>query len=181
MSNESLNLSMPAEVVTVKNPTGAVLEIDIDNASSGYKVIFPVTNAAGSLSNNGSGTLSWSAATPADSNFMISSSQISVTSATAVTVAYFAWDQSLYTSFPAGVCTFWAANMATGIGNRGITVDIHDGTGVIGSGIIPAGTADGIQTFSITNPTSDKRLSIRVTKSAAAGTDPDIFGIQLKF
>jgi hypothetical protein len=72
---------------------------------------------------------------------------------------------------------YWAASMT----NRGLTVTVHDGGAAIGTQTLASGTPDGIQTFTCTKPTANKRLELRVNKDTANGISPNIFGLQLEF
>lgn len=123
------------------------------------------------------GTLKWSSVTFRD--FVIQSNQITVNSNSPVDIAFFAWDQAEYGSMNEGIVIYYLAN----ISSRSVTLTVynHSTASSIGSHTIAAGSGDGIQKLSITNPTADARLSFRVNKSIVGGVNPQIYGIQLKF
>lgn len=119
----------------------------------------------------------WTSATDSSAHFVLHADKITVNETSLTSCAYFAWDQSTYGSFHSGTCIFWAENLSTG----GFTAEIYDGTSVIGTITVSSGAANGIKTFTFTNPTVNKMLDFRVKKDSSSGEDPYIYGIQLKF
>lgn len=130
------------------------------------------------LRTNGSGVTTWVDPPSARISYKWLNSQLRVTVATPRAVAYHAWDNSEYDDLGSTMrVVFWAESMS----DRSLTVAIHDGTLIIGTITIPAGTGNGIQSFTATRPSSDVRLELRVNKNANGGTSPRIYGLQLEF
>lgn len=112
-------------------------------------------------------------------SFSLVSAQIAVTNTAAQGVAYFAWIDSLYGSATNRQVIFYA-NVT---GNRGLDVDLFDGTTALGGGItIASGQGSpAIYTFAFTDPGVDARLVLRVFKTGGGGGDiPNIFGVQIQ-
>jgi hypothetical protein len=130
------------------------------------------------LRTNGSGVTTWISPPAARVSYKWLNSQVAVTSTTATAVAYHAWANTAYADLGTTMTViFWAQ----GLTNRDLTVTVHDGASSLGTTTVTSGSPAGIYTFTCTKPTSDKRLELRVNKSAAGGTSPDIFGLQLEF
>jgi hypothetical protein len=130
------------------------------------------------LRTDGAGVTTWISPPAARVSYKWLNSQIIVTSTTATTIAYHAWANANYTDLGATMTViYWAASMT----NRGLTVTVHDGGAAIGTQTLASGTPDGIQTFTCTKPTANKRLELRVNKDTANGISPNIFGLQLEF
>lgn len=94
-----------------------------------------------------------------------------------VTIAYFAWDHSRYSSYTSGALIY-----EVDIGNRNLDIRVRNttaGVDVIASTGI---SADGFYTITgLTNPTADARLEFQVRKSSAGGSSPKIYGVQLEW
>lgn len=130
------------------------------------------------LSTNGSGVTSWISPPAARVSYKWLNSQVSVTSTVATTVAYHAWANTAYADLGSTMTViFWGE----GFTNRDLVITVHDGSSSIGTTTITSGSADGIKSFTCTKPSSDKRLELRVNKSAAGGVSPSIYGLQLEF
>lgn len=130
------------------------------------------------LRTDGNGVTTWVDPPSARISYKWLNLQVKVTVPTPRAVAYHAWDNSEYTDLGNTMrVVFWAEDLT----NRSLTVAVHDGTSTIGTITVPSGTADGIQTFTVTKPTNDVRLELRVNKNAGGGTSPRIYGAQLEF
>lgn len=130
------------------------------------------------LRTDGAGVTTWVSPPAARVSYKWLNSQVSVTSTVATIVAYHAWANSTYSDLGTTMrVVMWAAGMT----NRDLVVTVHDGGASIGTTTVASGSANGIYTFTCTKPTSDKRLELRVNKSAAGGISPSIFGLQLEF
>lgn len=175
----------PAELRLFENTgTGSnYVGLDVPDVTTSYTLSLPAavgtTQQVLRLADN-SGNLEFAtiAAATGRIGYTIWAGQLTVTSASSTTFANFAWDQSQYSAYNAGTVIFWQNGTPS---NRTLTVDVFDGSSVIGSIVVPISTAAGIQTFTITNPVADVRLQFRTNKSAAAGSNIDIFGIQMEF
>ena len=157
------------------------VSIDVPDVTASYTLTLPP--AAGTTAQvlraaDNSGNLEFATVSTSDTvSYVLQSNQVSVSSTTATPVAYFAWDNSQYSSYNAGTVIFWHED----VDDRNLTVALHDGTSDVGTTTINSPQADGIATFSITNPSSDVRLALRVSKSANGGTNPTIYGVQIEF
>jgi hypothetical protein len=157
------------------------VSIDVPDVTTSYTLTLPP--AAGTTAQvlraaDNSGNLEFATVSTSDTvSYVLQSNQITASSATATSVAYFAWDNSQYSSYNAGTVIFWHED----VDDRNLTVALHDGTSNVGTTTINSPQADGIATFSITNPSSDVRLALRVSKSANGGTSPTIYGVQIEF
>lgn len=176
------NSATPATLSLFEDTDNGTNSISIDVPSSvtaDYTLTLPATlGTTGqilSLADN-AGNLQFSSAMFSNS-YMIQPNNVMANSTTAGVFAYFAWDNSQYTSYNNGTVIFWYADVT----DRNLIVDVFDGSSTIGTTTIVAPAVDGIATFSITNPVSDVRLQFRASKSAAAGVNPNIFGTQLEF
>ena len=108
--------------------------------------------------------------------YQIESIQIDGTTTSNVEAAYFAWDQSEYSTYSNGVVRLWAE-----IADRNLSVYLYDNTGSASLGGIATISATGISTFTITEPSVDSSLVVLVRKSANGGTNPEIRGISIDF
>jgi hypothetical protein len=111
-------------------------------------------------------------------SFELISAQIAVSATAYTTVGYFPWRATTYNPSSSTTTTL-IAWIDTGA-NRNTDLQIFDGTSQIGIISVTAGTAAGIFTGSVTSPTTDVRLEVRVRKSAAGGTNPNIYGVNFE-
>lgn len=107
-------------------------------------------------------------------SFEVVSAQINANGTGYTTIGYFPWRAATYTATTVTMIA-WIDVGA----NRNVDLQVWDGSSQIGIISVTAATAAGIFTGSITPPGSDKRLEFRVRKSAAGGTNPRIYGINL--
>lgn len=165
------NTANGTDYVGLKAPTSLAspwtLTLPTSAGSSGYV-----------LQTDGTGITSWVASAASRVSYSLLTAQVNVNSTSPTIVAYHPWDNSEYSGLGSTVtCIFWH----TDVSNRDLTVTLHDGTSSIGTVTVSSPAADGIATFSVTKPTADKRLELRVSKSATGGTSPQIFGVNLEF
>lgn len=108
-------------------------------------------------------------------SFNIESNKVRVNLDTAQLMSVFTWDQSQYSSFVLGVCTFYAE-----INVYEITVSLDDPlTGNLGS-ITTAGT--GIYTLNFTLPVADTFIEIYVNREAGEDTNQSMInGMSFNF
>lgn len=154
--------------------------IDVPNVTASYTITLPVAvGSAGQVLRcaDGAGNLEFATPSASALTFSITSLQVTASSAAVTTFAYFAYDASTYGGFTTYKLIFWAANMT----NRGLTVSATDGTNTDTTTIV-SGTADGIQTLTLTNlsKVTNNRWVIRANKTAGAGVSPNIYGLQLQ-
>lgn len=176
--------SAAAQLRLLDNSGGEYVGLTVPSSVASYSLKLP-----GSVGSNGqtltltdgSGTLGW--VTPTTStrlSYSIMPLQVTANQTVATTFAYFAWDNSTYGAGGVGVATINVIAWINVGPNRDLTFDVYDGSGVIGTTTITAGTAAGPQSFSVTVPTSNKNLSFRASKNTPGGTSPNIFGIQME-
>lgn len=135
-------------------------------------------NSGQLLRTDGSGVLTWVDAPSARVSYRWLSDKLNVNITSPTIVAYHAWSNSNYTDLGSVMrIIFWAESL----NNRSLTVTVHNGTSSIGTITVPSGTANGIQSFVCTKPSSDVRLELRVNKSGSGGTSPEIYGLQMEF
>lgn len=160
------------------NGTNQVVVQSPASLSADWTMTLPTSGGSSGflLSTNGSGVTSWVSPPAARVSYKWLNSQVSVTSTVATIVAYHAWLNSAYTDLGN---TMTVVFYADGLTNRDLTVTVHDGTSAIGTTTVT--TTGGAFSFTCTKPTSDKRLELRVNKSAAGGINPSIYGLQLEF
>ncbi len=94
---------------------------------------------------------------------------------TYTTIGYFPFQVSTYNpgSITTGVLIAWVVVGA----NRNLDIQVFDGTSQIGIISVTAGTAAGVFTGAVTTPTTNVLLEFRIRKSAAGGTNPQVFGL----
>jgi len=103
--------------------------------------------------------------------------EISATTTTWTTMAYFAWDDSRYSAYSNGAIVFWA--QIGGAKTLGVRV-IDSSSTVLGS--LTGINSSGIYNISLpTLPTADDYLRIEVSRSAGGGTNPRMYSTQFEF
>lgn len=148
--------------------------------AANYTLTLPVDdgNAGQILQTDGNGVLSWVNTPSARVSYRWLSDKLNVNITSPTIVAYHAWANSNYSDLGTVMrIIFWAERL----NNRSLTVTVHNGTSSIGTITVPSGTANGIQSFLCTKPSSDVRLELRVNKSGSGGTSPEIYGLQMEF
>ncbi len=119
---------------------------------------------------NGAGTINITNV----NNMAVISTSVTANNTAATTGGYFAWQNSIYSTYTTATVIFWVVQT-----NRNVTVGIFDGTTTLGSATI-IGAFTGIGTFTFTLPVVDSRLEIQFNKSAAAGANPVVYGVTIK-
>ncbi len=163
---------------------GEYIGITVPSAVTTYTLTLP--SAVGSSGQtlqltDGAGTLGWvTPTTGAKLSYSITSLQVTATSTVAQAFAYFCWDDSTYGAGGDNIATITVITWINVGANRNLILDVFDGTSVIGTITVTAGTAAGPQTFTVTPPTSDVLLTFRARKNTSGGTSPNIFGIQME-
>ena len=91
----------------------------------------------------------------------------------------FVWDGSAYGGFTLRECRYYHSGTG-GVGAKQATVDVYDGSVVIGTDTIPVSTAAGVRVFTFTPAPigSDFRLEVRTTRIPGTGINVRIHGIQ---
>lgn len=173
----------PAEIRLLDNTGGEYVGLDVPGTvTASYTLTFPAavgtTGQVLRLADN-SGNLQFASVTSHIEYDITSQNYVANSTNPANSVfAYFAWDNSQYGSGGYNITSilmiFWYQTSS----NRNLTLDAYDGTSVIGTITVPAATATGIQTFSVTPPTSDVLISFRAYKTSGGGQNPQIFGLQ---
>ncbi len=150
----------------------------INTGSNQYTLATTRGSSDQMLTTNGSGGTSWKRATEVGSNFAIISSSVNVNTTSTATIAYFCFDNSMYSGFqPTSVCTFWIDAPAT----AAIYVDVFDGTSVLGSITVPTTSGAGAYKFDFTKPSSDKLLETRSRLLSSNISGTPIYSLQYKF
>lgn len=90
-----------------------------------------------------------------------------------IPMAYFPWRNAEFSTYTSGHIIFRAV-----IVDREAIVRFYDATGAASLGTTTT-TGSGVYSFNVSNPGVDSGLQFEVQKSAAAGTDPQIFGVIL--
>lgn len=108
--------------------------------------------------------------------FQVVSAQVNVNGTGYITIGNFPWRSALYN--PVTTATFLAYIDAGA--DRNVDLQIFDGTSQLGIISVAALTAAGTFAATFTAPVSDARLQVRCRKSAAGGTNPQIFGINFE-
>lgn len=151
--------------------------IDVPNVTTSYTLTMPpaigTTNQILRLA-DGSGNLEFATVTSAASTFnWFLPFQIVVDKTVYTTVAYMAWNDTVYTAFSAGRMIWEVANTT----NRDVDIRIRDLTAGANVVEVTGVTADAFRNDgTFTNPSANARLALQVRKSANGGTNPSIFG-----
>ena len=150
--------------------------------STSFTLILPngVGTAGQALTTDGNNpaALSWSTVSSDTILVTLATVQITANSTTATEVSQFAWNASTFGGFTTNTVGFWYQNVT----NRNLTVQMFDVTNAasLGTTTIASPAANGIATFTFSDPVGNARIAIRVSKSAAGGTNPNIFGIYMR-
>lgn len=150
--------------------------------STSFTLILPngVGSAGQALTTDGNNpaALSWTSVATAVSEFTLATVQITANSTTATQVAQFAWNAATFGGFTTNTVVFWYESVT----NRNLIVEMFDVTNAasLGSTTIVAPAANGIGSFTFSDPVGNARIAIRVSKNAGAGTNPNIFGIYMR-
>ena len=91
-------------------------------------------------------------------------------------VAYFTWDQDEYGS----VATAKLFYRAVVPGGKTLEVELYDETALLQLAL-GSHSADGFYSISVTLPTADALLSLRIRKTTAGGANPEVYGVSLVF
>lgn len=111
-------------------------------------------------------------------NFSIINSTINVNSTVTGTLSNFNYNNSLYSSLPStGICSFWIDAPSS----AAIYFDVHDGTSVLGSTVVPTTSGAGSYKFDFTRPSSDKLLSLRSKLQSLNIIGTNVYAAQFKF
>jgi len=176
--------SASAEIRLQDNTGGEYVGIRSPVAATSYSLTLPPAVGLSGQTlqlTDGTGTLGWvTPTTTISKSYSITSLQVSASATTPTIFGYFAWDNSIYGSSGFNISSIDVVAWIIVGPNRSLVLDVFNGTTVIGTINIIAGTAAGPQTFTVTPPTSDVRLQFRARKSATGGTNPAIFGLQLE-
>jgi len=168
-----------AATIQLQDNTGgqyAALTVPGTVATS-YTLTLPTTVGTSGqvLTTDGSNpaTLSWSSVA-VGREFSLLPLQAAASSTTATSVAYFAWNNSILTGYTTRTVRFWYSSLT----NRDVTVRLYNLTGAtsLGTVTITSGTADGMSSFTFTDPGADGLLALQISKSANAGTNPNVYG-----
>lgn len=185
--NFNATASVPAEIRLFEDTDlgSSYVGIDVPNVSASYTLTLPA--AVGTSQQvlrlaDGSGNLEFATIAAATGlvGYSIWSGQISATNNSSTPFAYFAWDNSQYSTYDSpSTVVFWYESVI----DRDLIVTVFNATTSlpIGTTTIASPAANGIGTISITNPTADARIEFRAHKSANGGTNPQIYGIQWEF
>lgn len=108
-------------------------------------------------------------------SFNLDGKELRIRDATPILTSVFSWDQSQYSTFTSGTCTFYAI-----INDQEVTVSIDDAlAGNLGS-VTTAGT--GIYAFGFTLPVADTYFEIYTNHDGTVGTNYSILnGLTLNF
>lgn len=110
--------------------------------------------------------------------YHIVTSEVVANSASYVTVAYFAWAHSRYSTYTMGTLIYQVE-----VNNRNLDLRIRNttaGTDVVTDlGVAVSGWR--VVTAGFTNPVANARLELQVKKSAGGGVSPKIFSTQLEW
>ena len=104
-------------------------------------------------------------------DFHVIGNKVTSTGITPVAVAYMAWDHSDVGGFTTRTVTLYHVTST-----KTLTVDVYDGTSVIGT-ITTTASTSGVATFTFTNPGVDKRLEFRVSQGSNGTPRPEVYGI----
>jgi hypothetical protein len=173
-----------AEIRLLDNTGGEYVGLTVPTSVTSYTLILPSAVGVSGQTlqlTDGTGTLGW--VTPTTNvrlSYSVTSLQVTASSTVATTFAYFAWDDSKYGTTGDDISTIDVIAWVTVGATRNLVLDVFNGTNVIGTLTVTAGTAAGPQTFTVTPPTADVRLEFRARKNAAGGISPNIFGIQME-
>ena len=182
---DASSASAAAAIRLLDNTGGEYVGLTVPGTVTSYTLTMP--SAVGSTgqvlrATDNAGTLGWF--TPATAavhrSYAITTVQVSAGQMSPTTFAYFAWDESEYGVGGAAITSITVIAWVNVGANRNLLLDVYNGTTQIGTLTVTAGTAAGIQTFSVTVPTSDRRLEFRASKSAPGGSSPNIYGIQME-
>lgn len=182
-TNISLEL-IPKGTGTIDVKSGGVKIYDSSNAvtlkaptlSASYNFTLPVDGGTNgyNLVTNGSGVTSWAAPSASLYTFSLVAAQINVNTTSYTTIATFAWK---YTGTSNRVIIFEVANYV----DRSLSIQILDVTNATTLMSVTGITTNSFRSDAFTAPSSDARLAIQVRKSAAGGTNPQIYGLQMQF
>lgn len=174
----------PAELRIYEDTDNGTDYVGIDvpaDVTTSYTLTLPaaVGSAGQSLRlADGSGNLEFYTEPTSRISYVLQSNQARANNTAFRNIAFFAWDQSQYSSYSAGDVVFWYQ-----VANRDLDIELFNfsTSTVLGTTTITSGSGSGIGTFSITNPVADARLQLRIRKNASGGTNPRIYGVQLEF
>lgn len=132
---------------------------------------------AGSTSNDGSYTVVSHSGTTLTvvETLTVEASTGGDTLSKSTAVADFAWDNTAYVSYSSGTVRFfveWVDDV--------LSVELYDVTNAASLGSLTGINSDGMKSFSVTNPSSDARLELRVSK-IGSGTEPSIHGCVIEY
>lgn len=102
--------------------------------------------------------------------------EYSAVDTTYTSIAYFPWKDSLFSGYTNGTIIYNAE-----ISTRLLDILVRDETNAVDLGSDLAVAASGVRSFSILNPASDAKISLRIKKNIFGGVSPIIFGIVLQF
>ena len=184
----NLNLSGNGIINGTLNITGAVTvastvdgrDIATDGATldshvADTSIHTPLNDAITTTSNLWSASKIASLTTTKRVNIPLTTAQIDVSELSATTMLFFPWINTEFSSYTNGKLLFYAT-----ISSASFDIElINDDTlAVYATDTI---TTTGNHSIAITNPGVDAKLALQVTRNAAGGFDPQIFGITMTF
>lgn len=129
------------------------------------------------IQTDGSGNLSFVTPSSGRVAYHLVAQEIRANRPNYVSVGYFAWDQSRYSSYTSGALVF-----EVDVGNRNLDIRLQDTTANATVVEQLAVSADGHYTITgFSNPSADARLELQVRKTSNGGQSPRIYGVQLEF
>lgn len=109
-------------------------------------------------------------------SYMIQPNEINVAKPNYISLAFFPWLHSRYSSYTNGVVIFYAT-----IANRQLDIQIYNSTAATSLGSLVGIAASGWYSFAISSPVANALLELQVKKSGAGGQNPRIYGCTLEF
>ncbi len=129
-------------------------------------------------STDSSGQLGFVSVSSVGAHFPMVHSTMNVNSLTTGTLSSFNYNNSMYSSLPTtGICSFWIDAPSS----AAIYFDVHDGTSVLGSTVVPTTSGAGSYKFDFTRPSSDKLLSLRSKLQSLNIIGTNVYAAQFKF
>lgn len=108
--------------------------------------------------------------------YPLSTFELIASSINYITLAYFPWINSLYSTYTNGRLIFRAI-----ISNRNLDIRLRDTTNNITLASSLGISSTGFYNLSVINPTTDAQIELQIRKSAFNGINPSILGVILEF
>jgi hypothetical protein len=158
-------------------PVNATITLQASSTTQWYSVDPYISAGSGITVTYGNGATTIAASGSSSQSLTVSAIQLTVSSTSVSTPYYFAWNNARFGSFTTRQVSLWVVPGDTA---RNLTVSVvNNGGPTIGTTTINGGSATGLYTFTFTAPGANTRLDFTVVRSAGAGTNPVIFGINI--